>query len=91
MTATCIPRTYEKLISDQQLKEFAVSAGWLKENQQLAIIPDENGTPVILQAGQPAKTPEDWEEGTPIDHLLGDNIKETQEILSNLNFRLYQF
>lgn len=90
MNATQLPKSYEELVGNQNLESFYRDMGWLKKEQNLAIIPDENGRPVIYQPGQFPKTPEDWEKGTPVEHLLGNNARETNEILSNLSFRPYR-
>jgi hypothetical protein len=91
MTAERLPKSYEDLVANEILRHFLEEQGLLREESQTAVMEDEAGNPILYRKGEIPQTPEEWEEGTPIQHLLGENKTETEILLDAFSWRPYQF
>lgn len=91
MTAELLPRSYEEIISNDPLQRFLELSGSLKKDLGLAIIEDAAGTPILYKKGEAPVKPDDWEVGTPKEHLIGRNERESKILLESFHWSRYTF
>jgi hypothetical protein len=90
MTTQLLPQSYEEIMEDPELQENCVKMGWLRPPQEIVIIPDDLGRPVVYLPKQGRLTPQAFGEEIPWESLFGETAAETQEIMQELNFEAYQ-
>lgn len=83
MQAQLLPQTYEELANDEILSRFLQEEGLHKIEQNLAVITDNQNTPIIYTLGTKPFTLGDWEpENYDIKSLLGRTLEESKALIS---------